>query len=107
MSLVGYYISKELGRPVNYQPEEFELVYFEVQEAGAVIVIWTNDDEGSRLYRFPYNREVAKKMQEAMKKKNQQKGAKIKGRLVREATGQEPTFEYETDFQTTSENYTK
>lgn len=107
MVAIGYYINKELGRPVNYKPEKFELVYFEVTDGGESIVFWSNDENGARLYRIPYDRDTAKKMQEAMEEKEQTQGLKVKGEFKGEGQNGEQTFTYETEFEDSSQNYTK
>lgn len=109
MTLVGYYIHIELGRPVNKKPMEFELVHFEVMDSGNSIVIWVNEDNRPRLYKFPYDRDTAKKLKEALDKKNSQKGMKVEGKFVEveKPGGVEQTFEYNTTFQDKSQNYTK
>lgn len=108
MFSIAFYIKQELGRPVLSTPTKIELIHFEIMDSGESIVFWSNDKDGPRLYKIPYNRDVAKKMQEAMDKKEEQQGIKIEGVLKSdEKNGFEQTFEYETTFKDTTTNYTK
>jgi hypothetical protein len=70
--LVGTLLSgneyvKRLGKPLTSYPIG-EYTYLHHTMTTGEIVLWVTGEKGNRLYKFPYSREVAKKLGEAQKK---------------------------------------
>ena len=74
---LGYHYILSLGKPVEYEPTgEWEYIHHISYSDN--IELWIFDeDNGSRLYIFPYNEEVRKKLEDA--KEMQEKGQRVKG----------------------------
>lgn len=74
--LLGYHYLESLGRPVISTPEgEWNYIYHLTD--GIEIELWVQDEKGSKLYVFPYNDQVRKKLEEAGKATEQ--GQKVIG----------------------------
>jgi hypothetical protein len=67
-----------LGAPLGRElPAEIEYMHHEVQ--GKLVFVWIKtDDRGNRIHVIPYERNQVKALEEAKKKKEQQKGVKVK-----------------------------
>jgi hypothetical protein len=104
---IAVYTYENMGRPLNKFPDsEFDLYHFEIVNGGENVIIWV-DDDGSRLYKIPYNREQVKKLKEAMEKKNQQEGIRVKGKFKTNDKNGSNSFEYETTFKEEGYNAVK
>ena len=75
-TILGIHYISELGRPLNQLPDG-EWAYVHHEADGVTIELWLIDDDGSRLYNFPYTDERKDKLEEAQHKK--QKGHNVLG----------------------------
>jgi hypothetical protein len=70
--LIGiiYLLIVKAGAPINQFPKDnWNYVHHEIMDAGENIYIWTHyKEKGNRLYKIKYDREIAKKLQQAKNK---------------------------------------
>jgi hypothetical protein len=64
---LGYY-KNQLGKPIVGYPS-YEFVYIKHMTTGDGITLWTwSEEEGSKLYAFPYDQDTAQELEEAASK---------------------------------------
>lgn len=78
-----------LGTPITGYPD-YEFVYVHHEIRGETVLLWIQktSDLTSRLYSFEYDREVAKKLQQAQASKAQ--GIKVSGEFKNQSRSQAP-----------------
>jgi hypothetical protein len=85
------------GSPRNgYPTQEFTLVTFRVTSAGKLVYIeaWVTEHGNSRLYRFPFTKQVADEL--AAMAAAQHRGAGVRGRFGKPGAGPYGTTELST-----------
>lgn len=81
--LIGliYLLIVKAGAPIeDFPKDDWNYVHHEIMDGGDNIYIWANyTEKGNRLYKIKYDREVAKKLQQA--KNKQQSGVPQAGKF--------------------------
>jgi len=68
---MSYQLILLAGAPINDEPNgKFNYVHHEITDKGNTILLWMHTSErGHRLYKLPYDREKAKKLEQAKNSK--------------------------------------
>lgn len=79
--LSGMWVKENIGAPIQGIPKtEFEMIHFKMKDADTIHLWVWEEDRGSRVYAFPYNREVLKKLIEGSEQ--QKNGLKVEGKMT-------------------------